>query len=72
MTGLIMDEKEFCRLNPKDRDLCLYKNQLLQIKSQEDIIKLIKGYKVNQKIQYFLISFCIAGVGLIARYMILK
>ena len=72
MTGLNITENEFCKLSIKDRDLLLYKNQVLALKQSDDILKLIKGYKLNQKIQYFLISFCIAGIGLIARYMILK
>ena len=56
--GLVLNEKEFMCLKSKDQMCVLYQNQVTTL-------KLIRGYKFTQKIQYILLSAAIAGVGIL-------
>jgi len=56
--GLSIDEREFMCLPPKRQMCVLYQNQVATL-------ELVKGYKFHQKIQYILISACLAGLGII-------
>jgi len=47
--GLEIGEAQFKRLNLKEQNLLLFKNSLAAI-------KLIKSYKLHQKIQYVILS----------------
>jgi hypothetical protein len=57
-SGLIIGEKEFMCL-PTKKQLCLlYQNQM-------QMLSLVEGYKFNQKIQYFMITAALGGVGIL-------
>ncbi len=50
--GLLMSLKEFESL-PKTKQLgCLYQNQVLGNKKQEELLKLMSRYRLHQRIQY--------------------
>jgi len=52
--GLMIDEEEFMAL-PAKRQMCvLYQNQVLTL-------KLIQGYRFNQKVQYVILTALVAG-----------
>ncbi|MFA6462379.1 MAG: hypothetical protein WCV90_09025 [Candidatus Woesearchaeota archaeon] len=57
-TGLVIDEKEFLSLPTKKQMGILYQNQV-------ETLRLIRGYTLNQRVQYILISAAITGVGLL-------
>jgi len=52
MAGLLISSDEFLRLPQKQQLKVLYENQVASFCQQENIFKLIKGYKLHQKIQY--------------------
>lgn len=56
--GLTLEEKEFMCLATKRQMCVLYQNQV-------QTIQLIKSYKFHQKLQYVLITACLAGIGIL-------
>ena len=56
--GLTVDQNQFMCLPIKKQMCVLYENQVATI-------ELLKGYKFTQKVQYVLLSACLAGVGIL-------
>lgn len=50
--GLMLDEKQFLKLPQKEQMCVLYQNIKYNQEKQEEILRLLKGNKLNQKIQY--------------------
>jgi len=61
--GLSIDENEFMCLPAKKQMCVLYQNQVTTL-------KLIKGYKFTQKVQYVLLSAALAGIGILFKFHI--
>ena len=53
--GLNIDEESFMSMKTKEQMLCLYKNQV-------ETIKLVRGYKFNQKVQYIMVGLLSTGL----------
>ena len=60
MNGLAINEKEFMGMGTKRQLTILYQNQVVTL-------KLIKGYKFTQKVQYAIMSSLVAGLGILFR-----
>ena len=52
--GLSINERQFRSMKAKDQMTCLFANQV-------ETLKIIKSYKLHQKVQYVL--FSLTGVG---------
>ena len=63
--GLTMDEDSFMSMKTKEQMLCLYKNQV-------ETLKLIRGYRFNQKIQFTTLGILTAGLVYILQLHILN
>ncbi len=64
--GLMMSLKEFQALPQKEKLDCLFLNQVKSNKGQDDILKIIRQYKLHQKIQYpWLVTITMAVIFLI-------
>lgn len=60
--GLVIGLDEFNALPQKQQLGTLYQNQVKQFERFDTIEKIMKGYKMNQKIQYVWLT-TISGVG---------
>ena len=60
MTGLSLNLSEFQSLPAKQKLDCLYQNQCTTL-------NLVRGYRLTQKIHYYIMAALGAGVGLLFR-----
>ena len=60
MNGLSIDEREFTDLTAKQQMTILYKNT-------EELKEMVRGYKLQQKLQWYAIGF-IAVLGGVVQY----
>ena len=68
--GLIINEEEFMKLKKAEQMCCLFQNQLKTFRKIDELEKIIRGYKIHQKIQYGLIMALIAvGIFLIKLHL---
>lgn len=58
--GLTLEEEEFMRLKQKDQMCVLYKNQVATL-------KLVKGFRFHQKVQYISIALLTGGLGIVLK-----